>query len=131
MGGTRTAHCGCGQLRVETPEAPLRVTTCHCSDCQRRTGSPFGHGAWFEKDTVTIIGVMKSWTRHIEDRAVINHFCPTCGGVVMWEATKRPGRIAVAVGMFADRNFPPPDNSIFEQEMHPWISFTDEMEHLP
>jgi hypothetical protein len=50
---------------------------------------------------------------------------------VLWEASKRGGLIAIAVGMFADADFPPPARSIYEDSKHRWIEFRGEMEHLP
>ena len=127
---THTAHCACRQLQVEADGEPLIVSLCHCTECQRRTGSPFGLGAWYLKDNVRTRGETKTFVRPIEDRAVINHFCPTCGGTVLWEATKREGQIAIAVGMFADPVFPPPARSIYEDSKHPWVEFTAKMQHL-
>jgi len=127
---TRRAHCACGQLRAEAEGEPLIVSACHCTECQRRTGSPFGLGAWYPKDKVRITGETKTFVRPIEDRAVSNHFCPNCGGTLLWEASKREGLIAVAVGMFGDPGFPPPARSIFENHKHPWIEFTGAREHL-
>jgi len=127
---TRTAHCACRRLQVEADGDPLRVNVCHCTECQRRTGSPFGIGAWYPKDKVSIRGEMKTFVRPIEDRLVTNHFCPNCGGTVLWEASKREGLIAIAVGMFGDPDFPLPHRSIFEGTKHRWIELTCEMEHL-
>ena len=45
---TRTAHCSCGALRVEVSADPDAVGVCHCGECQRRTGSVFGVGAFFQ-----------------------------------------------------------------------------------
>jgi hypothetical protein len=39
---TRIAHFCCGSLRGEATGEPVFVAACHCMECQRRTGSPFG-----------------------------------------------------------------------------------------
>jgi hypothetical protein len=127
---TRTAHCTCRQLQVEADGDRLRVNLCHCTECQRRTGSPFGIGAWYSKDRVSIRGETKTFVRPIEDRNVTNHFCPTCGGTVLWEASKREGLIAIAVGMSGDPGFPPPARSIFEVTKHPWRELRGDIDHL-
>ncbi|MBV9913176.1 MAG: GFA family protein [Sinobacteraceae bacterium] len=127
---TRIAHCACRQLQVETEDEPLIVSMCHCTECQRRTGSPFGLGAWYPTGKVKVRGETRNFVRPIEGRTVTNHFCPHCGGTVMWEASKREGLVAVAVGMFADPEFPPPARSIFEEMKHPWVEFRGKMDHL-
>ena len=52
---TRTAHCCCGALRVDTTGDPI-VVLCHCRESQRRTGAPFGVGAYFRKEQVRRVG---------------------------------------------------------------------------
>ena len=47
------------------------------------------------------------------------HFCPHCGTSVFWEGDKNPATCGVAVGCFADPDFPPPDSSGWEEAMHP------------
>ncbi len=34
----------CGAARYEITQAPIRVYTCHCTDCQRATVSAFSIG---------------------------------------------------------------------------------------
>ncbi len=36
------ASCCCGALRALPSTPPVRVSMCHCTACQRRTGSVFG-----------------------------------------------------------------------------------------
>src|SRR5215469_13651803 len=37
----QTGGCQCGAIRYEIGEAPELVYTCHCTECQRLTGSAF------------------------------------------------------------------------------------------
>src|SRR5215471_3099862 len=53
---TRIATCSCQSLRAEVSGDPIRVTACHCDQCQRRTGSVFGVGAYYKKEQVQISG---------------------------------------------------------------------------
>ena len=39
-----TGGCQCGKIHYEITEAPQLVYTCHCTDCQRITGSAFSLG---------------------------------------------------------------------------------------
>ena len=36
-----TGSCLCSNIRYEVTESPQLVYTCHCTDCQRITGSAF------------------------------------------------------------------------------------------
>ena len=53
------ARCSCGALALTLSEPSKLVVACHCLDCQRRTGAPFGVGAFYPIDAVAISGAQK------------------------------------------------------------------------
>src|SRR5215216_3989981 len=54
------ARCSCGAVTLSLPKEPSKlVVACHCIDCQRRTGAPFGVGAYYPADVVIISGTSK------------------------------------------------------------------------
>ena len=119
---TRRAACSCGKLEVVCEGEPLRISMCHCLECQRRTGAIFGAQAWFTQQQTTISGNAAQYTRRSDaGRSVSFRFCPICGSTVYWEAEAFPGHIAVAVGSFADPAFPAPTYSGSEGKRHHWI----------
>ena len=129
---TRTAHCSCGALRVEASADPDAVGACHCGECQRRTGSVFGVGAYFKQEQLRTEGSYNTYVRDApEGRKVRNHFCPTCGTTVFWEADLRPGLVGVAVGAFVERDFPRPTRSVWEEAKQDWVAFAHDLPHLP
>ena len=112
----RIAHCSCGSLRVETTGEPTLVAACHCRECQRRTGTPYGVSAYFKKAQVRAEGANKIYIRDgQEGRKIRFCFCPTCGTSVYWETDYLPDQIGVAVGTFADPSFPAPTLSVWEE----------------
>ncbi|MGE3302965.1 MAG: GFA family protein [Hyphomonadaceae bacterium] len=127
----RTARCVCGALSVRTEGEPEAVVACHCTECQRRTGSVFGVGAYFAHGQVAISGAASSFLREVEGRPFRTFFCPTCGTSVYWETAKHPGGVGVAVGAFADPCFPPPSRSVWEQSAHAWVAIAPAAQHLP
>jgi hypothetical protein len=58
----RIARCCCGSLRVEATGEPL-IGLCHCTECQRRTGSAFAVVALFPKEQVRTEGLSKVYAR--------------------------------------------------------------------
>lgn len=127
----RTAQCSCGALKVKVEGEPGAVVACHCLACQRRTGSPFGVGAYFPEAQATITGASKAFGRPTDSgSAFITHFCPECGTSLYWYAHKNPGLIGIAVGGFGDATFPAPARSVWEQSMHSWVAIPPAQQHF-
>jgi hypothetical protein len=104
----------------------VRVSICHCLACQQRTGSAFGVQARFPKDQVAIEGEFTEFTRTGDSGGHATfRFCPRCGSTVCWELDGLPGFVAVAVGAFADPNFPAPSVTIYEARRHTWALSPD------
>jgi hypothetical protein len=118
----RHATCACGQLRATCTGEPAKVSLCHCLECQRRTGSTYGIAAFFPREKVRLSGEASTY-RRVSDSglAVALSFCPACGSTVYWQPERRPDMVAVAVGAFADPNFPAPSQTVFEEHRHPWV----------
>ena len=95
------ARCSCGAVKLSLPEEPSQiVVACHCIDCQRRTGAPFGVGAYYPAEVVTISGTSKEFTHAAASGGKIhNYFCPQCGSTVYWKLSNLPALIAVAVAV--------------------------------
>jgi hypothetical protein len=119
---TRIATCQCGQLRVVCTGEPVRISVCHCLDCQRRTGSAFGAQARFPEDAVRIEGETRLFTRTGDTgKEVSLTFCPRCGSTVCWRIETLEGFVAVALGAFADPAFPSPFVEVYENRRHAWV----------
>jgi len=130
----RHAACSCGRLRLVCEGEPVRISVCHCLDCQQRTGSVFGAQARYPLSQVTAIeGKTTRFVRTADSgNDAAFHFCPVCGSTVYWESAALPGFIAVAVGAFADPGFPAPRHSVYEERRHPWAHVPDgaDVEHM-
>jgi hypothetical protein len=124
----RHAACNCGQLRLACEGEPVRVSVCHCLECQRRTGSVFGVQARFKRDRIAVEGNAAQHARIAEsgNRLTFN-FCPQCGSTVYWQSEAAADLIAVAVGAFADQSFPAPAHSVWERRRHPWAALPTDM----
>ena len=128
---TRRASCSCGRLTVIAHGEPVRISICHCLDCQRRTGSVFGEQARFPASEVDIEGRSESWVRTADSgNRITFHFCPFCGSTVYYRPDQEPDLIAIPVGAFADPMFPAPKVSVYESRRHSWVTIPVDMEHF-
>jgi hypothetical protein len=119
---TRRAACSCGQLSLTAEGEPVRISMCHCLECQRRTGAVSSNQARYPRERIATSGASSTWTRTAESgNKLIFYFCPVCGSTVFWEGEGFPGYVAVAIGTFADPAFPPPTVSVWEECRHAWV----------
>ena len=118
---SRTASCSCGQLRVEVQGEPQGIGLCHCVACQQRTGSVFAALASFSAP-FKAFGRATEYVRAGDQGArFIFRFCPVCGTNVFHTEEGQSESVSVAVGAFADPNFPPPQVSVYDCRRHPWV----------
>ena len=118
----RLASCACGQLSAVCAGEPVKVSLCHCLECQRRTGSTYGIAAFFEGGRVVTAGASKTFSRGSDSGFPVDfRFCPDCGSTVFWHPGRKPGMVAVAVGAFADPGFPMPSQAVYDEHRHPWV----------
>jgi hypothetical protein len=127
------ARCSCGAVVLSLPGPSRLVVACHCIDCQRRTGAPFGVGAFYPAEVVTVSGTPREFARNAASGGkVLNYFCPNCGSTIYWKADNLPALIGVAVGAMADPKHPTPIRSVFEQSKHAWVEVNGAaVEHFP
>ena len=118
----RRAACTCGQLSASCPDKPESVSLCHCTACQRRTGSTYGIAAFFARGDVAISGTSRVFVRPSDSGYRVKfYFCPECGSTVFWELERKPDVLAIAVGAFADPDFPAPAKAVYPAQRHRWL----------
>jgi len=95
----RVAKCSCGTLVAECAGEPVRVIMCNCLECQRRTGSVFGVGAYFPRNQVCVTGAATKYQRSADSgRTLRFNFCGACGTTLYWELDAYPDVLGLAVG---------------------------------
>jgi hypothetical protein len=124
----QSAQCSCGQLRVTCDGPPIRVSLCHCFECQKRTGSLFGVAARYKREDVQVEGRETVYRRSSDSGNWVEfHFCPVCGSSVWWGLEKNPDMAMVAVGAFSDPEFPVPARSFYENCRHRWVELPESL----
>ena len=73
--------CNCGLIRYTMTSAPLIISACHCTRCQKRTGSAFGVNAYIEAERVKVISPEQpeiADATTLEYGSMIYSRCPQC-----------------------------------------------------
>ncbi|PKP83183.1 MAG: aldehyde-activating protein [Alphaproteobacteria bacterium HGW-Alphaproteobacteria-18] len=123
----RTATCRCSQLTATCRGEPVRVSVCHCLDCQKRSGSAFAAQARWADEHVTLTGTAREWTRIADSgNRVTYRFCPDCGSTVAYTIENWPGVTAIPYGAFAGTDMPAPKFSVYDDRRHGWVEIFGE-----
>ena len=90
--------CLCGQLRWRCDAEPESATACNCTAC-RRYGVLWAYG--HDNEDIHVSGETRAYARVRETPSLEFHFCPQCGCVGYWRATRTndKGRRRIAVNL--------------------------------
>jgi hypothetical protein len=121
--GPITGGCLCGAVRYSVDADPIVQGVCHCSDCQRQTGSPFTVFIGFPAETFTVEGdSLRSFatTGADHDGETQRNFCSECGAPVFSDSPLAPGVILIKAGSLDDASWLEPSVEFFLSSAQPW-----------
>jgi hypothetical protein len=120
--------CTCGHVRYRLAGKPLIVHACHCSWCQRETGTAHALNALYEADRVEHLKAEPEFiqTPSASGRGQRIARCPNCK-VAIWSNYPQSGPMVrfVRVGTMDSPGEYPPDIHIFTSSKLPWVTFPD------
>lgn len=124
MAETFEGGCACRQVRYRMKSRPLFVHCCHCTWCQRETGSAFAVNAMIESDRVELLSgePERIVTPSLSGKGQIVARCPECR-VALWSHYAGAGETVsfMRVGALDKPSAMPPDIHIFTSTKLPWV----------
>jgi hypothetical protein len=111
----------------------MRVSVCHCTFCQRRTGSAFAILAVFKEDQVELRGDTISVFEHRSDESNLSlrlEFCNRCSTTVAVRLERFPGARGIFVGTFDNPNWVKIERHIWTRSAQHWVVFPENMERF-
>jgi len=81
MGRVIDGGCQCGRVRYRVEGKPFGLAVCHCTECQRQSGSAFGMSLAVASSAFKLYtGALKTFEVKCESgRIKTCAFCPDCG----------------------------------------------------
>jgi hypothetical protein len=114
--------CLCGRVRYSADTEPTFVGVCHCTDCQKFSGSAFATVVGVPATALKLTGTVKTFTKLGDSgKAIHRRFCAECGSGIMDEADALPGVTMVSVGTLDDRSWVKPHSQIYCDSAQPWV----------
>jgi len=117
-----TGSCSCGEVKYRLKDKPLFVHCCHCTICQRQTGTAFVINALIELDRIELISGNPVPTSMPTEsgRPHDIYRCPKCQIAVWSDYGCRPVRF-IRVGTLDEPSAVPPDVHIYVRSKVPWV----------
>ena len=104
------------------------VHCCHCTWCQRETGSAFAVNALIEAANVEVLSGQPAKTTlpSASGKGQALHRCPGCG-ITLWSNYADAGDsvLFVRTGTLDDPSIAPPDIHIYTSSKRPWVTLPD------
>jgi hypothetical protein len=125
LSGHYDGGCTCGDVRYRLISKPLFVHCCHCSWCQRETGSAFALNAMIEAERVQLLRgdvvIVDIPTNSGKGQRISR--CPTCK-IAVWSTYSGAGEAIrfIRVGTLDEPSSLPPDIHIYTGSKQPWIA---------
>jgi len=122
--GDLEGGCACGAVRYRLTSAPMFVHCCHCTDCQRQTGSGFVINLLIEAERVAATGLEPVAVRVPTDSGLPHDICrcPTCQVAVWSVYGGRPAVRFVRGGSLDRAAAVTPDVHIYTRSRLPWLT---------
>ena len=95
-----TGGCLCGGVRFEVTEPLVSAGYCHCTRCQRRTGTSSSASARIAPGSLRVLsgeGLIRSYR---PEDGFAKVFCSECGSALWSQSPHDPEVIAVRMGTF-------------------------------
>ena len=120
----QSGSCTCGYIQYTVSATPLIVHCCHCSWCQRETGTAFATNALVEKTHVEITSgeceLIDTPSNSGKGQKIAR--CPKCR-VAVWShySAAGPAVCFIRVGTLQQPLAFPPDVHIYIAAKQPWV----------
>lgn len=128
-----TGGCLCGAIRyaIKAPIGGLRA--CHCTHCQKNTGSGASVNAVVAgSDFALAQGTPKRFTTRADSgRTLVRYFCGDCGSPLYAHRETGTERIVVKAGTLDDSSGLKITAHIWTRSARPWSHIDPECEQLP
>jgi hypothetical protein len=119
--------CMCGALQYESNAAPAAVVCCHCTDCQRRTGSAFGISVIVPREAFKkTSGEASTWISRRESGNAINlQSCVVCSTRCWAEQEANPRFLMIIGGTLDDAAILQPNAHIYTATKQAWVTIPE------
>ena len=129
MSKSNLGSCMCGLVTVSCGKALGLGVYCHCTDCQKSSGSAFGVSIPFAVETFYVLsGELGSFTKLADSgNELTRYFCSNCGSPIYGTSPQHPGRVYVKAGILNVSGLVRPTHESWCQSKVSWSKIEPEL----
>jgi hypothetical protein len=118
---TITGHCLCGSVTYSCGAGPVLTAVCHCTDCQRQTGTAFSVVVGVPAGELSVQGdTLGSFTTSGDDHETERRFCTGCGSPIVSVIEAMPDLVFLKAGTLDDTSWLEPTLEVFCRSAQSW-----------
>jgi hypothetical protein len=121
-----TGGCLCGGVRFEVTEPLVSASYCHCTRCQRRTGTAAAASARITPGSLRILAGDDLVRSYEPPEGFAKVFCSGCGGALWSQSQADPEIVSVRFGAFDSDPGIRPSYRQFVAYAAPWEPIPDD-----
>ena len=123
--------CLCGSVTFAISDSVEQFFFCHCTQCQKSTGSAFAANIFTDPDTIEwLTGIELIQRYDVDGRIISNVFCSACGSRVPY-LSKSGKHLVIPAGVLNGSVSAMPNANIFWAEKASWYSEGQTTPHFP
>jgi hypothetical protein len=127
-----TGGCLCGAVRFEVSESLVSSGYCHCTRCQRRTGTAASPGARIAPGSLRVLSGEELIRAYEPEDGFAKVFCSSCGSSLWSRSQKDSEVISIRLGAFDHDPGIRPTYRQFVAYAAPWEPIPDDgLERFP
>lgn len=118
----RKGGCLCGALRYVLKGEPRAAAICHCTHCQKLSGSSFSFNLVMREADYEQSGESKVYVDTGDSgNPVYRHFCGSCGSPILAKTALMPGKVVVKAGTLDSMEGLQPQSEIYTDHAVKWL----------
>jgi hypothetical protein len=119
----RKGSCLCGAVRYALKSEPRAIAICHCTHCQRQSGSLFSFNLVIREADYEQSGETKVYVdKGDSGQPVYRHFCGSCGSAIFAKTALAPGKVVVKGGTLDNMEGLRPQTEVYTDHAVKWLA---------
>jgi hypothetical protein len=122
--GKLDGRCMCGSITYSCDADPVATAVCHCTECQRQTGTAFSVVVGLPVDALKVEGdtlAMFKTVGEAQDSETERNFCSACGSPIFSLSSALPDLVWLKAGTLDDTSWLEPQVEVWGRSAQPWV----------